>query len=108
MVTYVWNGRAWLQYPASDYDALERFLLDDRRVKSSHDRLYAMSTKQRKNKTNLSTCLVKNVLEALLSECGALDILDRTKFTCETLSLFRGDGPLLLPLELLHHLRVIA
>jgi hypothetical protein len=47
----MWDGRAWLQYPASDYDALERFLLDDGRVKSSHDRLHAMSSKQRKNKT---------------------------------------------------------
>lgn len=54
------------------------------------------------------TCLVKNVLETLLSERGALDILYRTKFTCETLSLFRRDGPLLLPLQFLHHLRVIA
>ena len=61
-----------------------------------------------KNCIETGTCLVKNVLEALLGECGALDILDRTKFTCETLSLFRGDGPLLLPLKLLHHLRVIA
>jgi hypothetical protein len=55
-----------------------------------------------------TTCLVKNVLETLLSECGALDILNRTKLTCETLPLFRRDGPLLLPLKLLHHLRVIA
>jgi hypothetical protein len=56
----------------------------------------------------MATRLIKNVLETLLSECGALDILDRTKFTCETLSLFRRDGPLLLPLQFLHHLRVIA
>jgi hypothetical protein len=56
----------------------------------------------------MATCLVKNVLETLLSECGALDILDRTEFTCETLSLFRRDGPLFLSLQFLHHLRVIA
>jgi hypothetical protein len=62
----------------------------------------------RKNSMVTGTCLVKNVLEALLGERGALDILDRTKFTCETFSLLRGDGPLLLPLKLLHHLRVIA
>jgi hypothetical protein len=54
------------------------------------------------------TCLVKNVLETLLSECGALDILDRTKFTCKTLSLFRRDRPLFLPLQFLHHLRVVT
>lgn len=70
-----------------------------------------MSAEAKKKKNGMmetGTCLVKNVLEALLGQCGALDILDRTKFTCETLSLLRGDGPLLLPLELLHHLRVIA
>jgi hypothetical protein len=94
-----------VRYPASNYDALDRFLLDNRRVKSSHDCLYASSTKA--NCIQTITRLVKNVLKALLSECGALDILDRTKFTCETLSLFRRDGPLLLSLKFLHHLRVI-
>ena len=56
----------------------------------------------------MATHLVKNVLETLLGERGALDILDRTEFTCEALSLFRRDGPLFLPLQFLHHLRVIA
>jgi hypothetical protein len=65
-------------------------------------------SKEKINSMETGTCLVKNVLEALLGECGALDILDRTEFTCETFSLLRGDGPLLLPLKLLHHLRVIA
>ena len=69
------------------------------------------STKQNKTHSETErqrTCLIEHVLETLLSECGALDVLDRTKFTRETLSLFGGDRSLLLSLEFLHHLRVIA
>jgi hypothetical protein len=100
-------------YPASsDNDTLDAQapLLDDRGIKSSHDcLLYTVSTKANKrHSAEVATYLIKNVLETLLSECGALYILDRTKFTCETLSLFRRNGPLFLPLQLLHHLRVIA
>jgi hypothetical protein len=66
------------------------------------------STKKKADCTrDTTTRLVKNVLEALLGQCGALDVLDRTEFTCETLSLFRRDGPLLLSLKFLHHLRVV-
>ena len=54
------------------------------------------------------TRLIKYALETLLSDCGALDVLDRTEFTRETFSLFGGDRPLLLSLEHLHHLRVIT
>jgi hypothetical protein len=96
-------------YPTSDNDALDAQapLLDDRRIKSSHDCLY-ITCQSSKREKGMATCLVKNVLETLLSECGALNILDRTKFTCETLSLFRRDRPLFLPLQFLKHLRVIA
>ena len=52
--------------------------------------------------------LIKNILQALLSECRALDVFDRTEFTRKTLSLLGGDRSLLLSLEFLHHLRVIT
>jgi len=69
--------------------------------------MYVSEAKKR-HSAEMATCLVENVLETLLSERGALYILDRTKLTCETFSLFRRDRPLLLPLQFLHHLRVIA
>lgn len=68
-------------------------------------------SQQNKTKHTLDrqrTRLIEYVLETLLSECGAFDVLDRTEFTRETFSLFGGNRPLLLSLEFLHHLRVIA
>src|ERR1700742_3431877 len=97
-----------MPYQASDNDAFTS-LLDDRGIKSSHDSLYGLSAKKNNTwRVERTTRLVENVLETLLGKCRALDILDRTEFTRETFSLFGGDRPLLLPLELLHHLRVIA
>ena len=99
-------------YPALDNEALVEMLfpLDDRWLESSHNSLCGRQRNKEKKKTAKqgNTYLIENVLETLLSECRALDVLDRTKLTRETFSLFRGDGPLLLSLELLHYLRIIA
>ena len=50
---------------------------------------------------------VKDVLEALLGEGRALDVLDGAELPGQPLALLAGDRPLLLPLELLEHLGVV-
>ena len=52
--------------------------------------------------------LVEHVLQALLGERRALDVLHSTQFPCKSLALFSGDGPLLLPLQLLQDLGVVS
>lgn len=54
------------------------------------------------------THLVENILETLLSKRRALDVLYGAELACETLTLLREDRALLLPCELLDHLRVVA
>ena len=52
--------------------------------------------------------LVEYILQALLGERRALDVLHSTQFPCKSLALLRGDGPLLLPLQLLQDLGVVS
>lgn len=54
------------------------------------------------------THLVENVLQPLLRQCRALDILDGPQLPREPLALLVRDGPLLLPSQLLYHLRVVS
>jgi hypothetical protein len=54
------------------------------------------------------TNLVEDVLQALLRQRRAFDVLDRAKLPRKALALLKRDGSLLLPLELFHHLRVVA
>lgn len=53
------------------------------------------------------TDLVKNVLQALLREGRAFDVLDSAELPSELLALLRSHWPLLLPRQLLQHLRII-
>lgn len=55
-----------------------------------------------------STHLIEHVLQALLSERGALDVLHSTQFPRKPLTLLSRDWPLLLPLQLLQDLGVIS
>lgn len=53
------------------------------------------------------TYLVEHVLQALLSQCRTLDVLNSPEFPSKSLALLRGNGSLLLPLQLLHDLWVV-
>lgn len=61
------------------------FALRDRRLERGHDRL------------------VEHVLEPLLGQRRALDVLDRAEFPCEALASLGRHRALLLPRELLEH-----
>lgn len=54
------------------------------------------------------THLVKDVLEAALSESRALDVLDGTELLCKTLALLGADGTLLLAGKLVEVTLVVA
>ena len=53
------------------------------------------------------THLVKHVLQTLLRQSRAFNVLDCSKFSCKSLTLFNRDRPLLLPRQLFYYLRVI-
>lgn len=55
-----------------------------------------------------STDLIKYILEALLRECRALDVLDRTQLPRQPLTRLKGHRPLLLPSKLFGDSWVIA
>lgn len=55
-----------------------------------------------------NTHLIEDVLQALLSECRAFDVLDCSEFAGKPLTLLGGNWPLLLSLQFLEHLRVVS
>lgn len=57
--------------------------------------------KAAENRHRIGTHLVKHILQASLRQCRALDIFDRSQFTCQPLSLLVRDRSLLLACELL-------
>lgn len=61
----------------------------------------------KERKEQQATDLVKDVLQPLLRQRRALDVLDRAQLAREPLALVVGDRPLLLARELLNHLRVV-
>jgi len=53
-------------------------------------------------------CLIKHVFKSFLGEGGTLDVFDGTKFSCEPFTLFAGDRPLLLSLELFQYAGIVS
>lgn len=56
----------------------------------------------------MTTRLIKDVLQSLLSQSRTLHVLDSAKFPSEPFTLLRRNRPLLLPLQLLHHLGIVS
>jgi hypothetical protein len=60
------------------------------------------------NTSIITTHLVKHILQPLLREGRALDVLDSAELLCEALTLFRANRTLPLPGELLNDLGVVS
>ncbi len=65
------------------------------------------SRKQASCVAKKGTYLVENVLQSLLRQGRALHVLHRAQLSCEPFALLWGDRPLLLPRQLLQHLRIV-
>ena len=88
-------------------------LIDDRGSYGSHNSLCELSVGSReasrlRERVQWGAYCIENILQTLLSDCRALNVLDRTEFTRKTLSLLGGDHFLLLSLEFFHYLWVIT
>lgn len=82
-------------------------LLDDWWLQSSDDGLGEYMSTDRLPHDG-GTYLIEHVLQSLLRQRRALHVLDRTQLPRKPLALLACDGPLLLSLQLLQHLRVVS